>query len=90
MHNNCLSTGRLKKTKDEMNKVSRLQDMAVDILNGNYSDELVPNLASITCSSVATLNMLEDQKRSQSVQSLNNGKKVHISLLKLCYRLSII
>lgn len=60
-----------------MGKVNRLHEMAVDILNGNYSDELVPNLASITCSSVATLNMLDDQKRSQSVQSLNNGKTSH-------------
>ena len=68
---------RVKKTKEEMGKVNRLHEMAVDILNGNYSDELVPNLASITCSSVATLNMLDDQKRSQSVQSLNNGKTSH-------------
>lgn len=64
---------RIKKTRDELNKATRLQDFAVDIINGNYSDEKIPNLLNITCSSVATLNVLDDQKRSQSLQSLNNG-----------------
>ena len=64
-----------------MNKIVKLQELATDIENGNYSDELVPNLANITCSSVATLNLLNDDKRSQSFQSLNQepGRKMSLN-----------
>ena len=71
----------MKKTREELNKIAKLQDLATDIINGNYSDELVPNLTNITCSSVATLNVLNDEKRSQSLQSLNQepGRKVSLN-----------